>query len=1133
MNTRTQYFIFGIVLFLFLVLPGGRVCGQASLMERKITLVVKNESLKKVLGYIEKKLSIRFTYSNSEVDVRKVLTLEMVNKPLDAVLKSIADKTGVAYELVNDVIILRKAKSPEPSRNSVMITGKVVDENGAAVAGATVAEKGTSMATSAAADGNFSLNVTDYNATVEVSNIGFMNASVPLEGQKSLTVALQADDRSMDNVVVVGYGSQKKSVVTGAISSIKARDISNQQVTRVEQALQGRTSGLTIASSSGSPGAAATVRVRGATSLSDGASNPLYVVDGTVIPGSNIDYLSTGDIESIEVLKDAASAAIYGARSSAGVILVTTKKGKAGGLVTNYNNYLGLQRPAKRLNMLNATEYGKMLNEQSLNSGGKVIFANPDSLGAGTNWQDQIFNNHAFIQSHELNLSGGGDRSTFFSSFSYFDQQGIITTSISSYQRYSLRLNSTHRIRKWLSLGQNLGFSHTKSKGVAFSANTEFNSPMSAAINLDPVTPVLVTDESSLTRPPYSTQPDIIKDKNGRPYGISSLVSTQFTNPVAYVKTREGNYDWSDDLVGNLFLEMEPLKGIKLRSNIGTKLSYSGSEVFTPKFYLAANQINTANIFTRIRDKIFNWNLENTLSFNRRFGAHDLTLLLGQGAYLDNNASGLTVTYAGIPATNFKDATMNYNVAADQKTASGFEGILHKVNSLFARGLYSYNDKYLFTGIIRRDGSSRFGPNKKFGYFPSASLGWVLSKEPFFNVPQFGFLKLRASYGVTGNDVLGDLRYAATVSGGRNYVFGNDSYLVGYSPDAPANADLQWEETSQLNLGFDARIFTHISLTVDGFRKETKGILMPVEFPAYVGATGTGYANIGNMENKGVELELGYNNDFNGFKVDVNGNVSYLQNRVTFLGDGKRYTEDGTSRLTSSAYPLTRIATGHAINSFYGFKTNGIFQNQAEVEAYTGPKGKIQPNARPGDFRWADLDHDGTITEADRTFIGDPTPNWSFGATVNAGWKDFDLLIFGQGVAGNQIFQGLRRHDVLPNANWQTTVYQRWHGEGTSNSYPRLTNNDTNKNLSYPSVFYLENGSYFRIKTLQLGYNLSSSGLNGIGINKLRLYVSGSNLVTVTKYSGYDPEIGGNSYGIDRGVYPQAKSFLIGLNVSF
>jgi len=438
----------------------------------------------------------------------------------------------------------------------------------------------------------------------------------------------------------------------------------------------------------------------------------------------------------------------------------------------------------------------------------------------------------------------------------------------------------------------------------------------------------------------------------------------------------------------------------------------------------------------------------------------------------------------------------------------------------------------LFTGIIRRDGSSRFGPNNKYGYFPSGSLGWVASKENFWIQNNLiNFLKIRGSYGITGNDVLGDFRYLSTVGSGRNYTFGN-TYLIGYSPDAPANPDLKWEETSQLNVGLDAVILQNWNFSVDWYTKKTTGILQTVLFPAYVGATGTSFGNVADMENKGVEFELGYKKRFNDFTINVSSNVSYLRNRVTYLGDNKAFLEGGTT-IQSALYPITRIAVGQAINAFYGFTTEGIFQNQAEINSYKGQSGGlIQPAAVPGDFRWKDINGDGAITDNDRSFIGDPTPDWSYGVTLNASFKNFDLLLFGQGVAGNQIYQAVRRLDI-PIANWQTSVLNRWNGEGTSNEFPRLTIRDPNKNYSYPSDYRLEKGDYFRIKTMQVGYALPKFLTDRAGLQRARFYVSSNNLVTFTKYTGFDPEIGGDFYSIDRGIYPQAKSFLIGLNVGF
>ncbi len=1137
------------------------------LESQKPNLDLKARSLQTVLRDLQKKYKVYFNY---EVEVVKGKMVRSVSfeqaTTIDESLQRLLNPLGLKYEKLRDKYYVIYPQAPEsravPSQRETSdsssklenlvrtsgqakryerivqtkvqqtVSGKVTDqESGQGLPGVSIVAKGTMQGTVTDVDGNFNLNVGDDVQTLVFSYIGYITKSVDLNGRQLLDVTMTADIQALQEVVVVGYGTQKKSVVTGAISSVKSSDLENQQIGRLEQALQGRASGLTIAASSGAPGSTATVRIRGTTSLNEGASNPLYVVDGVVVGTGGIDYLNPSDIESIEVLKDAASAAIYGARSSAGVILVTTKKGTSGGIRVNYSGYYGSQAPAKKLDLLDATQYATLINEQAVNDGQKAPFANPSSFGKGTDWQKLIFDNNARIQNHELSISGGTDRSTFYTSFGFYDQQGIVASEISGFKRYNIRLNSSHKIKDWLTFGQTLGYSHINNKS-GVNANSDFGGPLSSAIMLDPITPVLITDPTVANAVPYSTQP-VVRDAEGNPYAISNYIAQQVTNPLAFINTRKGNYSWSDDIVGNVFVEAEPLKGLKLRSTVGTTLSFNGSENFSPLSYLNSNQISTQTSFARFSGKTLNWNLENTVSYRRVNGMHDFTVLVGQGAYLDNNSTGLTVTYFNLPVNTFEEASMNYSISANDINASGYEGIHHKVSSLFSRLTYNYNEKYLFTGVIRRDGSSRFGFNNRFGYFPSASFGWVASQEDFWTVKNtISFLKFRASYGVTGNDVLGNFRYLSTVGGGRNFTFGNDNYLIGYSPDAPANPDLRWEETSQLNFGVDMVLFQDWNLTFDWYNKLTTGILQTVAFPGYAGATGSSFGNVADMSNRGVELELGYRKQVGAVKLNLRGNISYLKNEVEYLGEGKEFLQGGAT-LQNSTYELTRTAVGQAIGSFYGFKTQGIFQNQQEIEAYTGPAGKpIQPAAQPGDFRWADLNNDGQINADDRTFIGDPIPNWSFGFTANATWKNFDFLAFGQGVAGNDIFQGLRRLDI-PTANWQTSVLDRWTGEGTSDTYPRLTTKDANKNFANPSDFHLERGDYFRIKTMQVGYTLPKAVTGKIGLQKARIYVSSNNLITFTKYSGYDPEIGGSSYGIDRAIYPQSRSFLLGLNLGF
>ncbi|WP_439583384.1 SusC/RagA family TonB-linked outer membrane protein [Dyadobacter bucti] len=1009
------------------------------------------------------------------------------------------------------------------------IRGKVsVKPGGEALVGATVVVEGTTYATSTDAAGNYSINA-QPGAVLVASFIGMVTQKISVGNEAVINFEMVESADNLTEVVIVGYGVQKKSVVTGAISSVKASDLETMPINRLEEALQGRTSGLTIASNSGQPGSAATVRVRGVTTLNN--NNPLWVVDGVVVDNGGIGYLNQSDIESIEVLKDAASQAIYGARAAAGVILVTTKKGKAGGIRVNYNGFFGTSQPAKKLDLLDATQYATIRNEASVAAGGQPVYANPASLGRGTDWQSLIFNNSAKRQNHELSVSGGNERSTFYLSFGHLDQEGIVATSISQYKRTNIRLNSEHKISKWLTFGQNLGYAHDKSIGLG-NTNSEFGGPLSSAINLDPITPAVITDPAVAAAAPY-TNKGIQRDASGNPYGISGAVGQEMSNPLAYIQTRLGNYGWSDNIVGNAYLQAEPIKGLVLKSTLGTKLAFWGAESFSPISWLNAASVTSQTNFNRTNNRRLDYNLENTVSYTRGFGLHNVNVLLGQGAYLDNNTRMTSVTFFNVPATNFDDASLNFKVPADQRNSDGSEGANHTVSSLFARINYDYNEKYLVQALVRRDGSSRFGANHKYGIFPSFSLGWVLSKENFFpSTNAVNFLKLRGGYGVVGNDGIGDFAYLSTIGSGRNYTIGNSgSYLIGYSPNAPANPDLKWEQTSQTNIGLDATVFQNVNITFEWFKKATKDILQNPRIPGYVGAISNPAANIADMENTGIELELGYQKRLGGVDFSVSGNVSYIENKVTNLGNGVEYLSGGAS--FQGAPPITRTQVGYAIGSFYGYKQSGIFQSQEEVDAHVSSSGtKIQPNAKPGDFRWEDLDGNGTITEDDRTFIGNPTPKWSYGLTINAAYKGFDLVVFGQGVAGNQIFQGLRRLDIA-NANWQSDALGRWTGPGTSTDYPRIVNGDPNKNFQNPSTFYLEKGDFFRMKTLQLGYSLPAALISKIAMKKARIYVMSQNLFTLTKYSGYDPEIGGSVLSIDKGIYPQARSYMIGLNIGF
>lgn len=1008
----------------------------------------------------------------------------------------------------------------------ISIRGTIVDESGLPLPGVSVLIKGTSSGVTSDLDGNYAIS-SGSTATLVFNYVGYSPKEENVNGRTSINISLSVDTKNLDEVVVVGYGTQKKSVVTGSISSVKAKDIENLPITRIEQALQGRTSGVMITGNSGQPGSSSTIRVRGTTSF--GNNDPLWVIDGVIVDAGGIGFLNQSDIQSIEVLKDAASQAIYGTRAAAGVILVTTKRGQEGTLKVNYNGYSGFSAPARKLDLLNAEQYATLRNESSVAGGGNILFNNPSSLGKGTDWQDAIFNNQAQRQGHEISLSGGSAKSTYYVSFGLLEQEGIVATDISKYTRKNLRINSNHKIAEWLTFGQTVGFSNEKNQGLG-NTNSEYGGPLSSATNLDPTTPLVITDPTVASAFPYN-QAGIIRDQFGNPYGISQSVQQEITNPLAYMKTRQGNYGWSDNFVGNAFLEVEPVKGLKFRTTLGGKLAYWGSESFTPVYYLNSNTKTVQNNISTSNNRGFGWNIENTLSYTKSVSKHNFNILAGQGTYVDNIAKGTSVTYFNIPYLNFDDAAFPGSHPELDKNSSAYRGVQHRIISLFGRVNYDFDEKYLFTGIVRRDGSSRFGGNNKFGVFPSMSAGWVVTNEDFWKESKvLNTLKIRGGYGTVGSDAIPDFAFVSSVGPGRNYTYGNSpTSVVGYSPNQPSNPDLQWEETSQTNIGFEMRLFNDFTLTVDWYKKVTDNLLRQQRIPDYLGTISDPYVNIGKMENSGFEMELGYSKRIGEVNLSVSGNATYLKNEVKELGFVSFQDSDGFQTLGS----ILRIQPGHAFNEFYGYSTAGIFQNQAEVDAYTNESGAaIQPNAAPGDFRFVDLNSDGKIDANDRSYIGNPTPDWTYGISVNIDYKNFNLSILGQGVAGNQIFQGVRRLDIA-NANYQTAALNRWTGEGTSNSFPRLVDGDPNGNFSKFSDFYLQDGDYFRIKMVQLGYTIPNEITSKAKIQNLRLYVTGENLFTFTKYTGYDPEIGGGALSIDRGQYPQARSFMFGVNLEF
>lgn len=998
------------------------------------------------------------------------------------------------------------------------VKGKVSDKAGQGLPGVTIKVIGGTLTAITDVGGNYSLAV-GPNASLQFTYVGFAPQTVAVNNQTVLNVTLTEETNNLNDVVVIGYGTQKKSVVTGAISQVKASDIQDQQVLNINQALQGRTSGTTVINSSGAPGSSAQIRIRGVNSIR--FSDPLYVVDGIIMLNGGIENINPNDIESFEVLKDA-SAAIYGSRSSNGVILVTTKKGKSGAATFSYNSYLGYQRPISRAKVTNATQYATLRNQAAANDGVTLPFANPLQYGEGTNWQDQIFSNNAAIQNHSISVQSGSETSSMYVSFAYLNQQGTIFKDISNYKRYNFVANTSTKVKKWLTIGENFSYIYTNSRN-SFNTNSEFGGPLSSALNLDPITPVLFTGNTAGTV--YATNP-VIRNAAGIPYAISPDVQQETSNPLAYLETQRGNYGYSHNISGNAFVEVSPLAGLKIRTQINGKQAFYGNQSFTPLYYLNSQNSNLSNPSAfRASNRNLTWNWDNTISYTKTVGLHNFSVLGGTSAFALGNVD-VNATYNNIPVTNYNNLSFNYSLPQAQRIGGSGDGQPYHVFSYFGRLTYDYDQKYLFTGIIRRDGSSRFGSNNVYGTFPSAQIGWVATRENFFPKNSFvDFLKVRASYGVVGNEqTLDNFQYTPVIGSGYNAVFGNQLY-IGNAPNTLANPDLKWESTRSTDIGFDAILFKNLNVTFDVYKKVTSGLLRQPRLPSYLGLANDPFANVGNLQNKGVELELNYTKKFGELTTNFGGNISYNENEVTNLG--AQPTLDGGS-FQNSSYPIFRSQAGQPVDSFYGFQNLGVFHTQAEVDAYTKNGTKIQPNAKPGDLKFQDTNNNGSIDQGDRVFLGSQLPKFNYGLTFGANYKGFDFKVFGQGAWGNKIYQGYRRLDIQK-ANYPLAALDAWTPTNTSSNYPRLTYADPNQNFSNPSNFYLQNGGYFRIKTLQVGYSVPTGILSKIDIKRARIYLSSNNLATITKYNGFDPEIVG---GIDRGIYPQSRSFLLGFDIT-
>lgn len=1020
------------------------------------------------------------------------------------------------------------------------VAGTVLfDDDGEPVPGATVRVRGTGVVALTDTEGKFNVRAVAGDV-LEVTFVGLRPAEHTVNATAGIVIRMLSEQSVLEEVVVVGYGVQRKKLVTGANLNVAGDLVQKQNQVNPLQALQGQAAGVTILSTSGQPGAGMKVNIRGLGTI--GNSDPLYVIDG--IPGGDISILNPADIQSIDVLKDAASAAIYGAQAANGVVLVTTRSGGKGKGQVSFDSYVGVQNPIRLASMLNAQEYKTIMNEQALNSGAALInFDAMDGL-ADTDWPGQMFVKDAATQNHSLNISGGSDVSSYAISFNRIDQEGVVGgKDVSNYQRYGFRVNTEHKLYKnVLKVGQHLNFNYIRNNGI--SVGNQYNNTLRGAFITSPLAPVY-SGNNTYDSPYNDTSDSPWYNGDGNPYG--------------QMMTNTHNSNDSQRLLADLYGELQPLKNLRIKSVFGINYYAGEYRSFQPLYRFSVysfNENRTTTSQSMSKGHTLTWT--NTASYDFRIGTrHNFDAMAGmesqryQGTYLSASNWNLLSQFNDFAHAYLDNTTGIAHLDADgnvveTRGVGGGPDNLYRRASYFGRVGYNYLEKYMFNATLRADGSSKFARGNRWGYFPSFSAGWVLTQEDFLaNNPVNGldFLKLRLSWGQVGNQSIDDFQYASPINTSTGYsgsdpaafyVFGTSKTNVpGAYPSRLSNPDVRWETSEQTNVGVDAHFLnSRLELYADYYVKTTKDWLVQAPILATAGA-GAPYMNGGDVKNTGFELSLLWKDRVGELAYRVGANGAYNKNEV-----GNIPTEDGiihgpTGQLFDNSDEFYRAQNGLPIGYFWGYKTDGIFQNTAEIEAWrSAGKGILQPEVKPGDVRYVDVNGDGRIDASDKMNLGVGMPKFVFGFNAGFDYKNFDFSVVANGVAGNRIVQSYRNH-ANKQANYTTAILQRWTGEGTSNRIPRVT--ETNVNWQF-SDLYLQKGDFLRISNITLGYDLAKL-IKWNYLSQLRLYAQAQNVFTFTRYDGMDPEIGygtsGWVSGIDLGYYPRPKIYLVGLNVKF
>ena len=1095
--------IMRISTFLLMVCVFCSYAGNAHSQNAKVSIRMNNVKLDKILNEIENQTDYLFIYNN-QVDINKITSVKVKNEAVAQVLDRILSGTGINYELEGTHIILttEAIKDLHAQQQAKTVTGTVTDVSGEPIIGANIRIKGTTTGTITDIDGNFSIEA-EPQSVIEVSYIGYLTQETVINNQKSIRFLLKEDTKTLDEVVVIGYGVQKKADLTGSVANINTEKLNTQSNANIGQALQGKIAGVDIVSQGGAPGSGTRIMVRGIGTLNN--ASPLYIVDGMYM--NSIDHINPNDIASIDVLKDASSAAIYGSRAANGVIIVTTKEGSntEGKPIIDLSVNLGISTASKFLDMLDAKGWAEVTTIARQAIGKPALDMATDLANKPDNdWQDIMFR-PALMQNYNLSVKGGGKYSTYYTGLGYFNQDGIVKGT--NYQRYNIQSKNDYK-RGIFSAGTNLiiSFSHDK--------------PLHQELRGGMIGTIL---QSVPTLEKYD-------DTREGGYGGTYGDVVNIPHPLAIIDDNiMDRYNENVKIFANLYAQIELFKGLKYKLNLTPDFSFERYKNYLNKydFGLATNSITQLTERQRRRRNIL---VENLLTFDRTFGEHKISALAGY-TYQDSRFRHIQAYGEGLP-----QGLEEIDAAATNRSNEGnsWRSVL---TSILGRVFYSYQNKYLFTATIRRDGSSKFGKNNRYGYFPSFSLGWNVAEEKFMeNVHWLDQLKLRGGYGVLGNQEIDNYQYSSTITTGINYPDGNGGLLQGAFPKNFANPDIKWEETAMTNVGIDFMAFNNrLSLTADYYVKNTKDILLTVPIPISSGGANDPIRNAGKIRNNGFEFNLGWMDQPNpDISYGINLIGSFNKNKVIAMG-----SESGSIKGGSTNQNITTSETkaGYPIGGYWLISTAGYFNSQEEVDAYAKDGKKIQPAAEPGDIKFVDANNDGVINDDDRVFQGSPFPDFTFALNGNMRYKNFDLSIGLQGVLGNKIYNATRQtlEDVTKGSNFLASCLDYWTPENKNASHPRLTWDDPNRNTRAESDRYLENGSYLRLRSVQLGYTFPQTWFKG-AIQHARVYINAENLFTITSYSGYSPDVNAdnaNYRGFDNFIYPTNRTFMLGLNVTF